>query len=225
MESALPSKSGRGRPRAFDADAALDAALAEFWRHGYEGTSLDDLTAAMGINRPSLYAAFGNKERLFARAVQRYVEQVSERVRSVLGEPTARAAIERFLREIVVGTCDVVASRGCLLVGAALTCSAAAESVRKQLVDRRADNERLVRERIARGIAEGDVPADADAEALARFVTTLMQGLSVHAAAGATRAQQLAVVDVAMQAWPATPKRARGTKSRANSRRLRPRRA
>ena len=130
MESESEAKS-RGRPRCFDAERALDAALATFWKNGYEGTSLDDLTAAMGINRPSLYAAFGNKERLFARAVDRYIARATARVGEVLAAPTAREAVERYFREVVVGSCDSApAGRGCLLVGAALTCSSAAEAAR-----------------------------------------------------------------------------------------------
>lgn len=180
----------------------MDAALCTFWKNGYEGTSLDDLTQAMGINRPSLYAAFGNKEQLFARAVERYIERGNAKVAEALAAPTAKQAAERYLRDVVVGDCDAGSGRGCLLVGAALTCSEAAESVRQQLAARRADNERLLRERFARGVAEGDLPPDADPFALARFVTTVMQGLSVHASGGATRAEQLAVVDLAMRAWP-----------------------
>ena len=214
MEAESEAKS-RGRPRCFDAERALDAALATFWKNGYEGTSLDDLTAAMGINRPSLYAAFGNKERLFARAVDRYIARATARVGEVLAAPTARVAVERYLREVVVGSCDSApAGRGCLLVGAALTCSSAAEGVRQHLVARRADNERLLRERLERGLAEGDLPRDANAADLARFVTTIMQGLSVHAAAGATREQQLAVVDVALRAWPAAPETTPSKKTR-----------
>ncbi|RZK90856.1 MAG: TetR/AcrR family transcriptional regulator [Methylobacterium sp.] len=123
MESHVEGKS-RGRPRCFDVERALDAAVCTFWKNGYEGTSLDDLTQAMGINRPSLYAAFGNKEQLFARAVARYAEQGLALMRDALAAPTAREAADRFLREVVIGDCDVRAGRGCMLVGAALTCSA-----------------------------------------------------------------------------------------------------
>lgn len=208
MESDGERKS-RGRPRCFDVERALDAALCTFWRNGYEGTSLDDLTAAMGINRPSLYAAFGNKEQLFQRAVDRYLERSAAQAADVLAEPTARRATERYLREMVVGSCDASgAGRGCLLVAAALTCSAASEPIRQQLIARRADNEGMLRDRFARAEAEGEIAPGAAAD-LARFVTTIMQGLSVHAAGGATREQQLAVVDIAMRAWPASPTAAR----------------
>ena len=194
----------RGRPRAFDAERALDAALGVFWQHGYEGTSLDELTTAMGISRPSLYAAFGNKESLFGKAVERYVGRVADRMRAILDEPTCRRVVERFFREMVVGSCADGASRGCMLVAAALSCSEAAQSVRRSLIDRRTDHERALRARFERGVAERDLPADASPADLARFVTTVQQGLSVHAAAGATRAEQLAVVEVALRAWPAT---------------------
>src|ERR1700747_310396 len=130
--TAMPS----GRLRQFDEDEAQDRALEVFWAHGYEGATLPDLTAAMGINRPSLYAAFGNKEQLFQRAVDRYVEKARAQMEAVLAEPTARRVAERFLREVVVGGCDAAspAGRGCLLVGAALTCSPESEGVRRSLV-------------------------------------------------------------------------------------------
>src|SRR5262245_29688993 len=111
-----------GRPRTFDTEKALDRALKVFWRKGYEGTSLPDLTKAMGINRPSLYAAFGNKEALFRRAIERYIEGPASRVREALGETTARRVVEQLWR----GTIDLVTDprnpRGCFLVQSALAC-------------------------------------------------------------------------------------------------------
>src|SRR4051812_21366670 len=128
----------RGRPRGFDVDRALDRALELFWRKGYEGTSLPDLTGAMGINRPSLYAAFGNKEQLFRKALDRYAEGPAAYVREALDEPTARAVAERLLG----GTADLLTDPrhpgGCLTVQGALACGEAAESVRRELAARRA---------------------------------------------------------------------------------------
>src|SRR5262252_1533238 len=107
------SHAQRGRPRAFDIDDALDRALEVFWRKGYEGASLPDLTKAMGINRPSLYAAFGNKEALFRRAIERYVEGPGCHVREAIDEPTARKVVERLLRGSIDLITDVRKPRGC----------------------------------------------------------------------------------------------------------------
>src|SRR5437016_6245784 len=124
----------RGRPRAFDCDQALDRALQLFWEKGYEGTSLSDLTRALGINRPSLYAAFGNKEALFQKVLDRYVGGPASFVREALNEPTARAVAERLLRDAAEAQTDPCHPRGCLLVHGALTCGAEADPVRRELV-------------------------------------------------------------------------------------------
>ena len=158
----------RGRPREFDIDQALDRALEVFWRKGYEGTTLPDLTRAMGINRPSLYAAFGNKEALFRRVIDRYVEGPAAFFSEALTEPRARAVAERLLR----GTIDTVTApngpRGCLIVQGALACSEAAESVRRELAARRSAGEAAIRARFERAKADGDLPADSDPADLAR---------------------------------------------------------
>lgn len=193
----------RGRPRQFDVDRALDRALRVFWRRGYEGATLPDLTAAMGINRPSLYAAFGSKEELFRRALDRYAEGPAGYVREALNEPTARAVVERLLRGSVELLTDRRNPRGCLMVHGALACGAAAESVRRELAARRLANEAVVRERLERAIEDGDLPADADAEDLARYISTVLQGLAVQAAGGASREELRRVAELALRAWPA----------------------
>src|SRR5207253_2318901 len=170
-----------GRPRSFDLDKALDAALQVFWRKGYEGASLSDLTGAMGINRPSLYAAFGGKEALFRQAVDRYVEGPGAHVRQALEEPTARAAVERVLRRTVDLLTDPGTPPGCLLVQGALTCGEADEPIRRELASRRATGGAALRTRFERAIAEGDLPAGADPADLARFVATVIWGLAVQA--------------------------------------------
>ena len=203
-----------GRPRAFCPEAALDAALGVFWRHGYEGASLADLTAAMGINRPSLYAAFGNKEHLFGLAVDRYAARAGAGLAAALAEPTARAGVERVLREAV----DAVAGRGgpggCFLTVAALACGPASGAVRDAVAARRRSaTEPPVRARLARAVAAGELPADAPVAAMAAYVATVAQGLSVQAAGGAGRAELHAVIDVALRAWPARPPRPRPGKT------------
>ncbi len=193
----------KGRPREFDVDEALDSALRVFWRRGYEGATLPDLTAAMGINRPSLYAAFGSKEELFRKALDRYVAGPAAFVREALNEPTARAVAERLLG----GTIDLVTDRrnprGCLIVQSALACGETAESVRREVAARRVAGESAVRQRFERARAEGDLPAETDAADLARYVVTVMRGMAVQAAGGASRQDLRRVVELALRAWPA----------------------
>jgi AcrR family transcriptional regulator len=193
----------RGRPREFDADQALDRALEVFWRKGYEGATLPDLTKAMGISRPSLYAAFGNKEALFRKALDRYAEGPAAYVREALNEPTARAVAERLLGGAIDLAADRRHPRGCLMVQGALACSDAAESVRRELCARRAANEAAVRRRFERARAEGDLPAAADPTDLARYIVAVIQGMAVQAAGGASRAELRRVVQMALRAWPA----------------------
>jgi AcrR family transcriptional regulator len=191
-----------GRPRAFDVDEALDRALEVFWRKGYEGASLSDLTAAMGVNRPSLYAAFGNKEELFRKALDRYVEGPASFVPAALVAPTARAVAERLLVGAADRLTDPRHPRGCLMVQGALACGEAAESVRRELAARRAAGEDAVRERFERAQADGDLPADCNPADLARYVVTVLRGMAVQAAGGASREELRRVVAMAMRAWP-----------------------
>ena len=190
----------RGRPRAFDAEAALDRALDVFWSKGYEGASLSDLTDAMGINRPSLYAAFGNKEALFRQALDRYGEVTGQLMQEALSEPRVRAAMERLLFGAVEIPVDRPA-RGCLLVTGAL--SEECKGVQQELNRRRAAREEALRARFERAQEEGDLPADACPAALAGYICVVLQGLSVQAAGGASGEELRRVVEVALQAWPA----------------------
>lgn len=194
----------KGRPREFDADEALDRALHVFWQQGYEGASLSDLTDAMGISRPSLYAAFGNKEELFRRALDRYLETGPGAVqREALNEPTARAVVERMLRGAAVCLTDPDNPRGCLAVQGALSCGEAAESIKNELCGRRAAGEAALRERFERAKVDGDLRKDADPGVLARYVVTIQQGMAVQAAGGASRESLVAVAEMALMAWPA----------------------
>jgi AcrR family transcriptional regulator len=192
-----------GRPREFDAEKALDRALRVFWRKGYEGASLPDLTKAMGINRPSLYAAFGNKEALFRKAIDRYVERSACHVRQALQEPTARGVVERLWQ----GSIDLVTNsrnpRGCFLVQSALACGNAAQSLRREMIKRRAAGEAALRERLERAVVEGDLPPHADPADLARYVVTFTHGMAIQAASGASREQLQRVAETALRAWPA----------------------
>lgn len=191
-----------GRPRAFDIDQALDRALLVFWQKGYEGASLPDLTAAMGINKPSLYAAFGNKEALFRKALDRYAETSAGYLDAAFDEPNARAAIEHLLRNTAEALSDPETPSGCLMVQGALTCGDSAEGIKRELACRRAASQAAICARLERAKQEGDLPAEMEAADLARYVTTLMQGLAVQAAGGASRDELMAVVTLALEVWP-----------------------
>lgn len=191
-----------GRPRAFCAETALDRALEVFWRKGYEATSLSDLTEAMGINRPSLYGTFGNKEDLFRQALERYVRRKEASLRAALEAPTGRAAVQRLLLEAAAGLTDPDHPSGCMAVQGAMTCGEASECLRQELESYRLDHERLVRERLERAATAGDLPPHTDPAALARLVTTIIHGMSVQAAAGAGRADLEEIVHAALAFWP-----------------------
>jgi AcrR family transcriptional regulator len=191
-----------GRPRAFDMDQALDQALHMFWAKGYEGTSIADLTEAMGINPPSLYAAFGNKEMLFRKALDRYEALRDQIMEEAFAAPTAREAMTRLLQGTADRLSDKDKPRGCLMVQGALSGGEECEAVKRDLAARRAGGEALIRERLKRAKREGDLPEDADRAALARFVTAVVQGMSVQAAGGASRKELRAIADMALRAWP-----------------------
>ena len=193
--------SPRGRPRGFDADSALDAAVEVFWRHGYEGASLDDLTRAMGINRPSMYAAFGNKEQLFRAAVARYAEVDMAYAREALAEPTAAQVADSFLRRNVEAVTRPGRPPGCLTVQGGTACSAGNEAVARFLAASRLAGERALAERFARAVGDGDLPADVDTAGLARFVMMVAEGNAVHAAAGVGAEQLLAATEIALAAF------------------------
>jgi AcrR family transcriptional regulator len=194
-----------GRPRSFDPEKALDRALDVFWRKGYEGASLADLTKAMHINRPSLYAAFGDKEKLFRKVLDRYAEGPASYSEAALQEPTSRAVVERLL----YGTADLLTSpgnpRGCLWVQGALACGNGGNSVRKELVSRRLGAEAALRQRLNLARTQGDLPPGANPATLARYVVTLIQGMSIQAAGGASRGELHRIIDLALQFWPSRP--------------------
>ena len=191
-----------GRPRAFDIDEALDRAMKVFWQKGYEGASLPDLTKAMGINRPSLYAAFGNKEALFRKAIDRYVAGPACHVNEALKEPTARGVVERLLHRSIDLVTDSRNPCGCFMVQSALACGDTADVIRQELVKRRAASEAALRERFERAVSDGDLPPDSDPADLARYIATLIHGMAVQAAGGATRDELLRVAAMAIRAWP-----------------------
>lgn len=194
---------GPGRPREFDPDRALDAALNVFWSRGYEGASLSELTKAMRINKPSLYAAFGDKAQLFRKVVDRYVQRQATVWEDLLSEKSARIAIENILGVAADSLASAANPRGCLLVQAALSCMKESDCIKKELAAKRADGDLLLRKRLQRAQTDGELPSHVDISALSRFYNTVLRGLSVEASSGASRSDLQNVIDLAMEAWPA----------------------
>ena len=199
---------GPGRPRSFDRQEALCAALRVFRERGYEGTSMADLQKALGgLSPPSIYAAFGSKEALFKEAVSLYTSQTRPRVSRMLEDaPSTKAAVEGMLRSAVLGTTEPDEPRGCLLVQGALACSPSSDDVQQYLHEHRLETHRTLIKRLKAGVAAGDVPARTDIAAVASFYTTLIHGISIQARDGASRASLMAAVDCAMAAWDSLTK-------------------
>lgn len=192
----------RGRPRGFDRDTALAAAMKIFWQFGYEGASMAALTHAMDINSPSLYAAFGSKEALFKEAVQLYMATEDEKTRRTLAEqPTARGAIEAMLRRSVANLADPAGCRGCLLVLGDSNAAPEHAGIHQYLAQRRKEIQAAIEERIRRGVADGDVSAGANVKVVSAFLMTVLQGLSLRARDGASREAMLQVAEAALAAW------------------------
>jgi AcrR family transcriptional regulator len=191
-----------GRPRAFDEEKALEQAVAVFRRKGYEGTSLSELTEAMGINRPSLYAAFGDKEKLFRKVLDRYIASKLSFVEDAMKEKTAHAFVKRLLCHSAVAQTDCRGAPGCLTVHGALACREESRPIRKELIRRREELRHLICERLKRAKKEGELPASANPADLARYFTAVIQGMAVQASGGATRRDLERVAETALRAWP-----------------------
>ena len=192
----------RGRPREFCVDEALTAALRVFWRKGYEAASMTDLTEAMGITRPSLYAAFGNKEALFHKALDLYERDKLAYVGDALQAPTARGVAERMLR----GGLDLVTNpadpKGCLGVISTVACGGEAESIKADVLARRASSDAAMLRRFERAKAEGDFPEHVDPASLQRYLSAVLQGMSVQGGAGAKRSELEQLVEMTLALWP-----------------------
>ncbi|WP_370932151.1 TetR/AcrR family transcriptional regulator [Amycolatopsis sp. cg13] len=195
--------SPRGRPRAFDREHALTQAMLVFWERGYDGASLAELTEAMGIKPPSLYAAFGDKESLFREAVKHYqAEHGRHTMRALTEEPTARAAIEAMLRNNACAYVEPGHPKGCMVVLAATNCTPANASVWEFLAASRDNVRRELCARLRRGVEEGDLSATVDTEALGALYATVFYGLTMQARDGVSLDSLMTVIDLALSMWP-----------------------
>lgn len=195
------AKKLRGRPRVFDMDEALDKALKIFWARGYEGASIAELTETIGVNKPSLYAAFGNKEELFYKALMRYASGPVAFVNDVLKEPTARKVAESFLLRAAEFLTDPQHPKGCMIVQGALSSGESAELVRNILIKFRKSYEHQLAERFTKAMVDGDLSSDANPKCLAKYLATLHQGMSVQATSGTTKEELLDMTNIAMKVW------------------------
>ncbi|MGC9495023.1 TetR/AcrR family transcriptional regulator [Streptomyces sp. WG7] len=191
-----------GRPRGFDADEALEQAMRVFWKQGYEGASLTDLTSAMGITRTSMYAAFGNKEDLFRKALERYAEGPAAYVARALREPTAREVATAFLTGAVRTSTRPGCPPGCLGVQASLAAGDTGLPVRDMLAAWRNEGVSHLRDRFRQALDDGDLPLGTDPEDLARYLMTVANGIAVQAAGGAGREDLQRVADMTLRGWP-----------------------
>lgn len=194
----------RGRPRGFDREEALRRAMEVFWTQGYDNASLADLTRAMGINAPSLYATFGSKESLFQEAVALYVRTEDSGIwEQVETAPTARAAIEHVLNTTAEAFTRGPAPRGCMIVLAAPQMQGANPHICDALKAHRQANGCLLERRLKRAVEEGELPASTNCRAIANYYVTLQHGMSIQARDGASRETLLAIANCAMSGWNA----------------------
>lgn len=191
-----------GRPRGFDPEKSLDAALGVFWRKGYEGTSYTDLTQAIGVEKPAIYSAYGNKESLFRKVLQRYYDHYQGYLPEALALPTAHEVVARILEGSIDLNTRYPEHRGCLVINGCLAASDDAEPVRNALIEARMQAHALILSRFERARDEGDLPETSSPEALTTLLTALLHGLAVQAKAGFSADQLRAAANAAMASWP-----------------------
>lgn len=194
-------KKPAGRPLAFDRERALERAMRVFWKKGFEGASLKDLTAVMGIRPPSLYAVFGNKQALFEEALERYLEGPAAFVMEALEEPTAYGVASRILRQSAEFLTRGAARSGCMTIEAGLVGGEESKAVRRKLVRLRVQGQAALERRFETAKSQGDLPQGTDAGDLARFVSTVFQGMTVQAINGATRKELTRVAEMALRVF------------------------
>jgi len=195
-----------GRPKEFDPDEALCAALQVFWKHGYDGASLTELTDAMGITRPSLYATYGNKEELFRKVLDRYEQSHLCFVAEALADPSVRSAIEKLLDGYAQVLTDPMHPPGCLGVNSAVCGGDESQAIRQELIARRSLSEDTIRERFERAAADGELPLGEDPADWARYVMSVGLGMAVKATSGSCREELQKVGRMALRALPVSAK-------------------
>ena len=200
MENVEAIESKMGRPRGFDENAALEAAMRVFWEKSYEGATLSDLTSAMGINRSSMYAAFGDKAALFRRTMERYREGPMRYMRDALEKPVLRDAVASLLHSTVLFLSQPGHPRGCFSVQAALACGVEAEPIQQAMVEWRKAGEGALRKRFVMARRAGELAKDINPADFARFIATVMAGLAVQAVNGASRAEMKRTADLVLTA-------------------------
>jgi AcrR family transcriptional regulator len=196
-------RKSRGRPREFDTDNALDLAMRVFWEKGYDGTSLSDLTEAMGINRPSMYLSLGNKEAVFQKSMERYAQKNAKLFDACFSAETAREGMDMLLREAVTVFTDPKNPGGCFGNTGMLTCSSVSAGMKRDLEHMHEAFEHTLKLRFDRAMEAGELLSDTSTKDLARYYSVVFQGLGMHAKGGGTRKELLRVVDMAMSNWPA----------------------
>lgn len=192
----------RGRPPAFEHEDALEKAMQTFWTFGYEGTSMAALIEAMDMNKPSIYAAFGNKEALFNQALNKYVSGPSAFVKDAMSEPSSYEVAKTFLTKAVELLTQNRNPRGCMIVQGALSCGPEVEIIQKKLTAYRANLEEGFKKRFDLAKDNRDLPEDTNTTTLAKYVATIHQGISVQASSGASKDALMDIVDIAMRNWP-----------------------
>jgi len=195
----------RGRPRTFDIDFALDRAVEVFWKHGFQDASMHELTEAMGLSKPSLYAAFGDKEALYLKTLDRYMQLLLERHGAALhDEPDGRRAVEGFLRSLALMLADPTLPGGCFIINGTADCGGSTIPASVELALRAAlqGSEMMILERLRRAQRDGDLPPDARPDALAAMFGSLLAGLAVMAKSGTRHDKLDGVIDAAMAVWP-----------------------
>ncbi len=187
-----------GRPRGFDEDAALEAAMRVFWEKSYEGATISDLTEAMGINRPSLYAAFGDKEALYAKALDRYTNGPLALIGQALARPVLKDALQTLFADMVDFLSTPGNPRGCMSLQGALACGTESKRIQQLMIDWRKAGEAQLKKRFVKAQKAGELPASIQAATFARYVVGLLNALGVQSANGATKAEMKAMVDLAL---------------------------
>ncbi|MBC7697603.1 MAG: TetR/AcrR family transcriptional regulator [Bacteroidia bacterium] len=194
----------RGRPLAFNQEDALESALQVFWSRGYEGASMAELADALGVNKPSIYATFGNKEALFRKVLAQYLAGPVAYAAEAMNEPTAYKVVEKFLTCSAALLSNPDNPRGCMIVQGALTCGQGSTMIQQELIGYRKNYENVLSQRFELAKTQGDLPAHVNAKSLAKYIATIHQGLSVQATGGASKDELMTVIDMALKNWPTT---------------------